>query len=301
MAPGGLLAMLEVTEAQHWFDLTVGLTEGWWAFTDTELRPDYPTLTRAQWFDVFASSGYEAIATLPQQPARTGILSRASLFLARSTLSPWLLFDDEGITSAGLVERLRQSGARCIVVRPGSYALTGDVACIDPNSASDYRRLLDELTAAGCFPDNVVHAWSLCIGADTPPVHANPRGVLSAMLLAQSLLSHTMVPRLWILTSGAQNVGHDDLPSRPLQAPVWGLGRSLALEHPELRCTCIDIDGGSLDALASELSCDGPERDVALRAGHRWLAHLQRWPRAAKPPPGVSELTRLLISMSSLP
>jgi NADPH:quinone reductase-like Zn-dependent oxidoreductase/ubiquinone/menaquinone biosynthesis C-methylase UbiE len=288
IAPGGLLAMLEVTEAQHWFDLTVGLTEGWWAFTDTELRPDYPTLTRAQWFDVFASSGYEAIATLPQQPARTGILSRASLFLARSTLSPWLLFDDEGITSAGLVERLRQSGARCIVVRPGSYALTGDVACIDPNSASDYRRLLDELTAAGCFPDNVVHAWSLCIGADTPPVHANPRGVLSAMLLAQSLLSHTMVPRLWILTSGAQNVGHDDLPSRPLQAPVWGLGRSLALEHPELRCTCIDIDGGSLDALASELSCDGPERDVALRAGHRWLAHLQRWPRAAKPPPGVA-------------
>ena len=90
IAPGGLLAMLEVTEAQHWFDLTVGLTEGWWAFTDTHLRPDYPTLTRAQWLDVLASSGYEAIATLPQQPAQTGILSRASLFLARTTRSPWL-------------------------------------------------------------------------------------------------------------------------------------------------------------------------------------------------------------------
>jgi len=37
------------------------------AFTDTDLRPDYPTLTRAQWFDVLASSGYEAIVTLPQQ------------------------------------------------------------------------------------------------------------------------------------------------------------------------------------------------------------------------------------------
>lgn len=288
IAPGGLLAMLEVTEAQHWFDLTVGLTEGWWAFTDTHLRPDYPTLTRAQWLDVLASSGYEAIATLPQQPAQTGILSRASLFLARTTHSPWLLFEDEGGVSAGLVERLRQGGARCIVVRPGSYVLTGDFACIDPTSASDYRRLFGELAADGCLPDNVVHAWSLGIGADTPPVRANGRGVLSAMLLAQSLLTHTKVPRLWILTSGAQCVGQDDLPPASLQAPVWGLGRSLALEHPDLRCTCIDIDGGSLDALARELSRDGPERDVALRAGQRWLARLQRWPSVAKPTRAVA-------------
>ena len=39
LAPGGLLAMLEVTAPQRWFDLTVGLTPGWWAFTDTDLRP----------------------------------------------------------------------------------------------------------------------------------------------------------------------------------------------------------------------------------------------------------------------
>ena len=39
LAPGGLLAMLEVTAPQRWFDLTVGLTDGWWAFTDTDLRP----------------------------------------------------------------------------------------------------------------------------------------------------------------------------------------------------------------------------------------------------------------------
>ena len=46
LAPGGLLAMLEVTAPQRWFDLTVGLTPGWWAFTDTDLRPDYPTMPR---------------------------------------------------------------------------------------------------------------------------------------------------------------------------------------------------------------------------------------------------------------
>ncbi|MGH8240805.1 MAG: methyltransferase, partial [Steroidobacteraceae bacterium] len=52
MAPGGLLAMLEVTSPQRWFDLTVGLTSGWWAFTDTQLRPDYATLTRRRWLEL---------------------------------------------------------------------------------------------------------------------------------------------------------------------------------------------------------------------------------------------------------
>jgi NADPH:quinone reductase-like Zn-dependent oxidoreductase len=160
--------------------------------------------------------------------------------------------------------------------------LSGDVACIDRTSAGDYRRLLDELAEKGCFPDNVVHAWSLGIDVDSSPVRANERGVLSATLLAQSLLSHTIVPRLWILTSGAQCVGDGDPPPVPLQAPVWGLGRSLALEHPDLRCTCIDIDSASLEALASELSRNGRERDVALRTGRRWLAYLQRWPGAAR-------------------
>ena len=39
LAPGGLLVMLEVTAPQRWFDLTVGLTDGWWAFTDTRSAP----------------------------------------------------------------------------------------------------------------------------------------------------------------------------------------------------------------------------------------------------------------------
>ena len=46
LAPGGLLVMLEVTAPQRWFDLTVGLTDGWWAFTDT--RPAAATTPRCR-------------------------------------------------------------------------------------------------------------------------------------------------------------------------------------------------------------------------------------------------------------
>ena len=58
LVPGGLLAMLEVTAPQRWFDLTVGLTPGWWAFTDEELRPGYATLKREQWLKLLPECGF---------------------------------------------------------------------------------------------------------------------------------------------------------------------------------------------------------------------------------------------------
>ena len=45
LAPGGLLVLLEGTTPQRFGDLTVGLLDGWWAYTDTErreLRTDGP-------------------------------------------------------------------------------------------------------------------------------------------------------------------------------------------------------------------------------------------------------------------
>src|SRR5262249_4113287 len=39
LAPEGLLLLAEGTRPQRWIDLSFGLTEGWWKFTDHELRP----------------------------------------------------------------------------------------------------------------------------------------------------------------------------------------------------------------------------------------------------------------------
>ena len=38
LRPGGLLVLLEVTAPQRWIDITFGLTDGWWHFTDRDLR-----------------------------------------------------------------------------------------------------------------------------------------------------------------------------------------------------------------------------------------------------------------------
>ena len=49
LAPGGLLLLLEGVAPERWVDLTFGLTEGWWRFSDQALRPDYPLIGRRAW------------------------------------------------------------------------------------------------------------------------------------------------------------------------------------------------------------------------------------------------------------
>ncbi len=60
LAPGGLLILLEGTGRQRWVDLTFGLTEGWWRFDDTTLRPDYALVSAEQWKSLFKETGLEA-------------------------------------------------------------------------------------------------------------------------------------------------------------------------------------------------------------------------------------------------
>ncbi|MBI4997000.1 MAG: polyketide synthase dehydratase domain-containing protein, partial [Rhodocyclales bacterium] len=297
LAPGGLLAMLEVTAPQRWFDLTVGLTDGWWAFTDSDLRADYATLPRAGWFNLLESCGFESATALPEGKQQHGTLALQSLFLARKPAgavaqaggSDWLLFADRGGLATGLAQTLRAGGERCTVVQAGAHYGAGAAgsadAVIDPASAADYRRLLAELRTAGHNIGKVFHAWSLDAPAwegisDGALAAAQTTGVVSAMLLAQALVAQAPVPCLWIATRGGQQADTGDRELDPAQAPVWGLGKALALEHPELRCTCVDLDPDApltaLDALIAELGDGSGEAQIALRAGGRRIARLAR-------------------------
>ncbi len=120
LAPGGLLAMLEVTAPQRWFDLTVGLTEGWWAFTDTDLRRNYATLSRSAWLRLLGDCGFEAAAALPQGERQTGTLALQSLLLARTpsndaTPRRWLLIGGGGVADA-LCAAWQARGDECLRV-----------------------------------------------------------------------------------------------------------------------------------------------------------------------------------------
>ncbi|MEU5808656.1 SDR family NAD(P)-dependent oxidoreductase [Streptomyces sp. NPDC047718] len=84
-------------------------------------------------------------------------------------------------------------------------------------------------------------------------------------------------PRLWMATVLAQATGAGE-PGTPYLACLRGLVRVLALEHPHLRASLVDIDKqpGALDDLARELLAGGDADEIAWRAGTRLTAHLAR-------------------------
>ncbi len=67
LAPGGLLALLEMTTPQRDVDLVFGLLEGWWKFTDRDLRSGHPLLDRSGWTRLLGDVGFRDPIALPDE------------------------------------------------------------------------------------------------------------------------------------------------------------------------------------------------------------------------------------------
>jgi len=52
LASEGIMMMLEVTNSPVYLDFIFGMTEGWWLFEDTDIRPEHATMGPEQWKEV---------------------------------------------------------------------------------------------------------------------------------------------------------------------------------------------------------------------------------------------------------
>jgi NADPH:quinone reductase-like Zn-dependent oxidoreductase/SAM-dependent methyltransferase/NADP-dependent 3-hydroxy acid dehydrogenase YdfG len=265
LAPGGTLLMLEVAGMERWIDITFGLTDGWWRFTDTALRPAYPLLSRDRWLALLGELGFEAAAIdAPQPNSREVLLAARRPVQAVDALpaSRWLLIGDRGGVGEALAARMRADGHEVVM------------AAVDADPA----RLL-----AGRPLRGIVHLGALELAApdarsaasliDTQRASLGSLLKLVQALGAQSFAAGT-TPRLWIATRSAQPVVDGDMPN-PLQAPVWGFAKVVALEHPELRTTRIDLEGhDDASTLWQALCADGDEPQLALRGDKAFVARL---------------------------
>ena len=179
----------------------------------------------------------------------------------------WFILADRGGVGQALAAHLQSQGQNCTVASP-----------------DDVRNL--KLRVNCC---NVVHLSSL----DLCDLAGRPDAILDAqaqwietLQFVQSLVREASGSkrRLWIVTRGAQAVGPTPAHVSLAQTPLWGLAKSVDLEHPELGCTRIDLDpegdAEELAALSEELLLSSTEREVAFRNGTRYVARLV--PRAPK-------------------
>ncbi len=246
LRPNGLLILIEGTAPQRWVDITFGLTEGWWRFSDHEARPDYPLLTRPGWRDVLRRSGF-----IPAEIVPAGGLDQA-LILAGAAPEPWLILADSGGVADALAAHLGASGEPARVAR-------GD----------------DDVNAAlGGASRGVVDLR----GLDAAPVADSAARLLDVI---QSVEAGGKAIPLWVVTRGAQSVAGPDDGGATDQAALWGLGRVLTLERPEIGGGLIDLapgDGASTAAIqiVAELARPDDEDQVAWRDGVRSVARLSR-------------------------
>ncbi|HKC11395.1 MAG TPA: SDR family NAD(P)-dependent oxidoreductase [Vicinamibacteria bacterium] len=178
---------------------------------------------------------------------------------------------------------LKELGDAVVTVSPGeAYAASPAGYIVNPERPEDLRRLLSE-AGAGRPWRGVVHLWSLDAPAPTEGGaalrEAQRLGIGSVSQVVEALVDEEgEPPRLWLVTAGTQRLSSvEDAPGLA-QAPLWGLGRVLAREHPALRCTMVDLSPASgeaeLRSLRDELRQDGSEDQVALRGGGRYVARL---------------------------
>jgi len=171
----------------------------------------------------------------------------------------WLIVGDDG-SAAELAKLLRQRGDQC-------------VEC----GAAELESLLDRFGNELPPPAGVIY---LCGVVHPEVADAAQKHCAEALALLHGLIKLNVAPSLWLVTRAAQAVTANCAVTGLAQAALWGLGKVIAQEHPEIRCVRIDLDARSApeaDArnLLEELEQTG-EDQIALRGAARYVARLRR-------------------------
>ncbi|WP_413116534.1 type I polyketide synthase [Streptomyces sp. CY1] len=147
---------------------------------------------------------------------------------------------------------------------------------------------LRQAVATGGTPAGVLSL--LALDDDQHPEHtALTTGLALNVGLIQALGDAGIAAPLWLATAGAVSVSGADPLGSPAQAATWGLGRVVALEHPQRWGGLVDLPGDlderSADRLCAALSGivgdSGPEDQLALRDAGVFVRRLVRAPLRA--------------------
>ncbi|MEZ4681390.1 MAG: beta-ketoacyl reductase [Caldilineaceae bacterium] len=131
-------------------------------------------------------------------------------------------------------------------------------------------------------------------GVTAPQLPAYTLQLAGSLLHTVQALSHSgLDARLWIVTQGCQEVtcavteGQAGITQSvellAAQGALWGLGRTIAHEYPQLQCTCIDLAPTAAPTeMAAQIMCEcrqpiqrtAVESQLAYRAGERYVARL---------------------------
>lgn len=267
LAAGGMVLVAE-RHADWSADFIEGVDPKWWhSGNGAGAEPLSSLMSPRTWLQLlqdagFADSSIFAEPDAQQLAAGAYVLMCRKPVLAESASPPlpgsafWLLLADDTSWSCAqqLAAHLESQGQQAAVT-----------ARFDSS----------ELVEAG----HVVHlqGWS-----DGPGDAAGTASRLLSVVQALGSLQSVQAPRLWLVTKGGALASNlpDEIEPRPAQAALWGFGRVVMNECPQLACTLIELACGSvgetwLAKLGKELLHSDGTSEVLLCTRARYSLTMQ--------------------------
>lgn len=201
----------------------------------------------------------------------------------------WLILADKQGIGRNLAGLLKAKGKDSRLVFSGQqYQQISDSEFeIEPNSAGDLEQLGKVLGLDNTSSIGIVHLWSLdTVDAQIMTVEdlkdASVLSCRSTLNLVQYLVNSGLSDScsLCLVTQGAQEVNKESNLPGLSQASLWGMGKVIPLEHPELNCVTVDLDpelkNEHAPALLAEIWSKDSEDRVAFRSNTRYVPRIVR-------------------------
>ena len=296
LAPSGLLVALENQRGRGWMDLIFGQLDGWWRFAD-RYRTNHALAGPDVWREALADTGYTESEVLGVDRSEAAGLPDRGIIVGQAPAKIdlpegiWILAADRGGTAAALAAELAGQNQRVVLASEDSGVADGAagsetgvvVASVEMERRESWQSLVEGLPPDVPFA-GVVHLVGQDghgAGATAADMAADAkRTAASALALVQGIGDADAVPEkgLWFVTRGAQ-VLERERTGQLTGAALWGLGRVVLREAPQLQARMLDLDPGAAEpetVLANELLFPDSESHIAHRGERRRAARLVR-------------------------
>ena len=274
LSPKGVLFLLE-RQSDRFMDMTFGLQTEWWTHTTEPQNPEPLLMTASDWRSALIDTGFDQVELLVE-PQATGDIG-AFMVVANHSDDPitvgdiqatqetetWMILKDchnvSNSLSHVLEVELTKQGHQVILVEAGeTYKRLGpthfSINVNDQGNTEEERfdHIIETLNNLDINPDHIVHLMGLRWHddlLDQGNLDLQNQRCASTIDLIKGLetSSTDSLPKLSLITSGGAVVSDEEqdfvFDANPSQAALWGLGRVVMNEHPDLNCKLIDLQG----------------------------------------------------------
>jgi acyl transferase domain-containing protein/acyl carrier protein len=221
----------------------------------------------------------------------------------------WLIFADSQVVGENLAEQLQQRGYECSLVYRGDHyqKLEKNSYQCNPSKFQDFEQLIKAIQENSKLPlQRVIHLWSLDTSGTqeltiTTLKSAQHWGCGAVLHIVKALSETKSVPKLWLVTRGTQSILSKIEEVSVAASPLWGMGRAVSLEQPQLWGGLVDLDPqgteSEVEALLELLADNNQLEDhIAFRKERIYIARLVKQSLKLTQPPLLESNATYLIT-----